>query len=649
MDYADPINTLGQEVKGYPNAYYSNYWSNINDVPEEDWSADLHAIYDEFTDMVLAADRIISNRDARLAAFAEAEEYLIENALVVPSNYISSYCLTKIDPETKLSKGKDWLVYNEPMTGIEIPGSEPAPEMMSITILDNPNGMVSVDKTEAAVGEIVTVTATPNEGYVLSAILVNGSAIEGTTFEVSGNHTVSATFTLVERRVLAEGTCNADGDENRITWTLYEDGEMVISGTGSMADYGLMEVPWSVYRPWIKKVTVEANIIHVGANAFAECDNLEEVNINGQEVSTYGLRRSSIAGVTIGENAFGGCDSLNSVSMKGVTEIGASAFEGCSALTNIEIPETVTTIEESAFAETGLTSVEIPASVTTLEANTFANCEALSTVSIPESVTDISETTFGDDTSTTNVQTVYYAGTEEQWQQAAGNTAVNANTDVQTEVQTAIWTISTKVKGKGTVVVSPATMLETAENKTVTITVTATDGYELAALLVDGIVVNKDSFVASGNHTVSAVFTEVILENSATASGSIDIPISNSEVAPVVAVALLDAEGKTVKDTILDANGKYNLTNVPAGTYTLSMAADGRVARTETVTVSAGDSVDIGEFKLCKLGDVNMDGSVTTGDVDLLFRRIGKTEGYETNKDGIATTGDVDLLFRSIK
>ena len=126
------------------------------------------------------------------------------------------------------------------------------------------------------------------------------------------------------------------------------------------------------------------------------------------------------------------------------------------------------------------------------------------------------------------------------------------------------------------------------------------------------------------------------------------------ETTPVVAVALLDAEGKTVKDTILDANGKYNLTNVPAGTYTLSMAADGRVARTETVTVSEGGNVDIGEFKLCKLGDVNMDGSVTTGDVDLLFRRIGKIEGYETkcadiNKDGIATTGDVDLLFRSIK
>lgn len=61
-------------------------------------------------------------------------------------------------------------------------------------------GTISVDKTEAKVGETVTATVTPSEDYVFSHLLVNGETVEGLTFTVpdAESVTVSAMFTAVE-------------------------------------------------------------------------------------------------------------------------------------------------------------------------------------------------------------------------------------------------------------------------------------------------------------------------------------------------------------------------------------------------------------------------------------------------------------------
>ena len=96
-DYADPINFLVQEVKGYENAWYANSYTNINDVPEEDWSADLHAKFDEFTRLVWEADDITDDLTARYEAFAVAEAYMLEHVLVMPFNYSQGWCLTRLN------------------------------------------------------------------------------------------------------------------------------------------------------------------------------------------------------------------------------------------------------------------------------------------------------------------------------------------------------------------------------------------------------------------------------------------------------------------------------------------------------------------------------------------------------------------------
>ena len=77
-------------------------------------------------------------------------------------------------------------IYEWSMMGI--PADGPAEEIptYTITIGQIENGTVIADKAEAAEGEVVTLTATADQNYVLSAIYVNGIAIEGNTFEMPG-------------------------------------------------------------------------------------------------------------------------------------------------------------------------------------------------------------------------------------------------------------------------------------------------------------------------------------------------------------------------------------------------------------------------------------------------------------------------------
>ena len=71
-----------------------------------------------------------------------------------------------------------------------INGEVVEPTTYTITIGETANGTVTADKAEAEEGETVTLTVTPDEGYKLSALYVNGIAIEGTTFQMPGRDVV---------------------------------------------------------------------------------------------------------------------------------------------------------------------------------------------------------------------------------------------------------------------------------------------------------------------------------------------------------------------------------------------------------------------------------------------------------------------------
>lgn len=79
-DFGDPINFLGQEIVDDDNAYYTCSYSMANNATDPD----LKAVYKEFTRLVHEANAITDNLDRRFKAFAEAEAYMLNHALVIP-------------------------------------------------------------------------------------------------------------------------------------------------------------------------------------------------------------------------------------------------------------------------------------------------------------------------------------------------------------------------------------------------------------------------------------------------------------------------------------------------------------------------------------------------------------------------------------
>ena len=55
-------------------------------------------------------------------------------------------------------------------------------KLYSITVEVNGNGTAAADVASASEGRTVTLTVTPDEGYELKSISVNGEEIEGTSF-----------------------------------------------------------------------------------------------------------------------------------------------------------------------------------------------------------------------------------------------------------------------------------------------------------------------------------------------------------------------------------------------------------------------------------------------------------------------------------
>ena len=127
-DYNDPQNFLGQITYGDANAYYSNYWNNINKVEPNDFNSELLATFTEFTNMVHEADKITADLEERYKAYIEAEAYALEHALVVPCNYNEGYCLTRynIFGEMATIDCVDWETNANTFTGEEIAASRKA-------------------------------------------------------------------------------------------------------------------------------------------------------------------------------------------------------------------------------------------------------------------------------------------------------------------------------------------------------------------------------------------------------------------------------------------------------------------------------------------------------------------------------------------
>ena len=156
-------------------------------------------------------------------------------------------------------------------------------------------------------------------------------------------------------------------------------------------------------------LTIPAGVTSAGNYAFAGCSGLTGALMIPDSVTT------------IGDHAFNGCSGLSGALTipDSVTNIGIHAFQHCSSLTSIAISNRVTGIGDGTFYGcSSLTSIEIPNSVTTIGGSVFLYCSSLTTVTIPDSVTSIGGSTFHN----TALRTVYYGGTQAQWNALMPNT-----------------------------------------------------------------------------------------------------------------------------------------------------------------------------------------------------------------------------------
>ena len=118
-DFLDVSNWLDQCLYQNEAALYSKSNMHLDGITDPE----LIEQYTTFTNMVYAAEGIYDDMDARNQAFADAEAYLINHALVIPWSYRCYWTMTKINEYSKSYSGcgigwqfKNWETSTEPYT-----------------------------------------------------------------------------------------------------------------------------------------------------------------------------------------------------------------------------------------------------------------------------------------------------------------------------------------------------------------------------------------------------------------------------------------------------------------------------------------------------------------------------------------------------
>ena len=249
----------------------------------------------------------------------------------------------------------------------------------------------------------------------LTDVYYNGTQEQWNAIAIGEENALLTDATLhCEAKIpVAEGACG----EN-LTWTLDEEGALIISGAGAMDDFESYHTPWSAFNEEVKSIVIGLGVTTIGDNAFYFLPNVSEV------VIPEGVTR-------IGVSAFASCYGLRSVTVPAsVTEIGRKAFADNLCLGGIwvdednavyssddkgvllnkdktlliqvpgemsgtyTIPATVTAIENFAFEYSYVDAVVFPNGLKTIGRNAFNGCYSLAKVVLPNSVTEIGYKSF---------------------------------------------------------------------------------------------------------------------------------------------------------------------------------------------------------------------------------------------------------------
>ena len=147
------------------------------------------------------------------------------------------------------------------------------------------------------------VIATPGKGRRALDLLLSAdlSKLMGKTLKRSGSHLkLMEDSGSEEITVVTSGTCGPFTG-----YTLYSDGELVISGQGEIRTMSPGAYPWNYYKDKISSVVIGADVTSVPKNAFYGYPNLEMVQASALSDPNTALQ--------LEENSFGGCQKLSTV------------------------------------------------------------------------------------------------------------------------------------------------------------------------------------------------------------------------------------------------------------------------------------------------------------------------------------------------
>lgn len=233
--------------------------------------------------------------------------------------------------------------------------------------------------------------------------------------------TTGANVVIKDRSVTDSGNCG----EN-LTWELFENDELIISGTGAMYTYSSGSAPWFKYSSTIETLTLSDGITTISSYSFEGFSSLKTLVIPNSvtEIEEYALSGcTSLNDITIpfvgsSRNAnstydavlghiFGRVsagtkqyfcldsstlqayqydipDSLKFVTVTDADIIPFGAFHNCKNIKEITLNDGINILYGYAFSDVdSITKITIPNSVDTIEESVFEGSDSLVSLTIP--------------------------------------------------------------------------------------------------------------------------------------------------------------------------------------------------------------------------------------------------------------------------
>ena len=194
--------------------------------------------------------------------------------------------------------------------------------------------------------------------------------------------------------------------------------------------------------------------------------------------------------------------------------------------------------------------------------------------------------------------------------------------------------------GKGLTSVTVMTTVAKFEKKSVpTVTTHTLKPTEFIAGGGETIDSNGGVEISNAFGTRNVEVDSVTVNPGATVSGT--VKDSSGKAVSGATVELYKDGTKVGEPATTDSSGKYTISNVSTGTYTVkAKSSDGSLNGSASVTVAA-DSILNADVTLQKWqkGDVNKDGEINSDDVTALLRHVSKIELLSSDA---AALGDVD-------